>query len=484
MGIESILMFGGIGFAVFLLVVTAVWVISLRRVVPTNMVHIVQTKKASKPYGRGKESGNVYYQWPAWIPIIGLTVTEFPESIFDVSLIDYDAYDSGRLPFMVDVKAFFRVELAETAAQRVASFAELKTQLQDVLRGAVRRILATNELEQIMQDRAKLGDEFTAEVNHQLQEWGVTTVKSIEFMDIRDSKGSTVITEIMAKEKSRIEMESRITVAENLRAAEEREIEATRQVDIQRQDAEQQVGVRTAVKEQTVGIAEETSKQQILVAAKTTTEKNMEVKRVEEVVGAQIAKDVAIVKANQDKEVKIVEADADKQQTVIAAEAKKAETETIAQGDLTAAKFNAEGIQATGLAEAEAKKALELAPVQAQIVLAKEIGENAPYQGYLIQVEQIKAGQVVGVETAKALANADLKVIANSGDPVSGVTKLGDLFTPTGGTSLTGMLSALSQTPEGSALVNRLTGGNNLPSPDAIAEAVVEKVTTKARPKS
>lgn len=434
------------------------WIISLRRVVPTNMVHIVQSRKTSRPYGRGKEAGNVYYEWPSWIPFIGITVTEFPESIFDVSLTDYDAYDSGRLPFMVDVKAFFRVEEAEVAAQRVASFVELRNQLQDVLRGSVRRILATNELEQIMQDRAKLGDEFTNEVNSQLAEWGVTSVKTIEFLDIRDAKGSSVINEIMAKEKSRIEMESRIIVAENLRAAQEREIEAARQVELQKQDAEQQVGIRTAEKERSVGVADEAAKQDILVAAKTTTERNMEVKRVEEVQGAEIARQVAVVKANQDKEVQVVAANAAKEQTVISANAKKAETETIAQGNLTAAKFNAEGIQATGAAEAEAKKLMELAPVQAQITLAQEIGENKAYQEYLLGDRQIQANEAIGVAQAQALTKADIKVIANSGDAASGINSVGQLFSATGGTNLAAMVEAISQSEEGKAILNRLKG--------------------------
>lgn len=133
--------------------------ITLRRVVPTNMVHIVQSSATSTPYGRGKEAGNTYYAWPEWVPKLGVTVSQFPESIFKVTLDNYEAYDSARLPFMVDIVAFFRVDNAETAAQRVASFSELNNQLTSVLQGAVRRILATNHLEEIMQERGSLGEQ-------------------------------------------------------------------------------------------------------------------------------------------------------------------------------------------------------------------------------------------------------------------------------------------------------------------------------------
>ncbi len=128
-----------------LLVFGILIMIWLRRVVPTNMVHIVQSKKATTSYGRGKDAGNVYFTWPAWVPKLGVTVIEFPESIFQVSLTDYEAYDAVRLPFMVDVTAFFRVDDSTVVAQRVSNFKELNTQLDSVLKGAVRRILAKKQ---------------------------------------------------------------------------------------------------------------------------------------------------------------------------------------------------------------------------------------------------------------------------------------------------------------------------------------------------
>lgn len=90
-----------------------------------------------------------------------------------------------------------------------------------------------------------------------------------------------------------------------------------------------------------------------------------------------------------------------------------------------------------------------LAPVEAQIKLANEIGSNPAYQQYLVTIEQVRAGQVVGVEMAKAMQHAEMKVIANGGDIQQGIGKLGDMFTPAGGTKLSGMLTALGQTDEG-----------------------------------
>ena len=102
----------------------------------------------------------------------------------------------------------------------------------------------------------------------------------------------------------------------------------------------------------------------------------MEVRRVEEVRQAEIERDKQVVAAEQDK-----------QTTVI-----------IADGELEAEKKKATGIEVVGKANAEAEKAMQLAPVQAQIELAKEIGNNAGYMQYLMTVEGIKGYVVVGGE--------------------------------------------------------------------------------------
>lgn len=430
-------------FAVFLFgykIVKAI--LDLRIVVPTNMVHIVQSSKSGTPYGRGKPAGNTYYAWPSWIPHIGVTVTSFPESIFQVSLNNYDAYDSARLPFMVDVTAFFRVDVAEVVAQRVANFNELTSQLEAVLQGSVRRILATNLLEEIMQERSALGNQFTEEVQSQIKEWGVLPVKTIEFMDIRDSSNSKVIANIMAKEQSRIEKESRVAVAENKQLAETKEIDAARTIEVQRQDAQQQVGIRTAEKDRTVGIATEQSKQEILSASKTTAERNMEVQRVQEVKNAEIKKDVAVVVAQQQKEVTIVDAEANRQKLVVTAE-----------GELEVAKRNAEGIRLEGDAKASAEQAMLLAPINTQITLAKEIGENEGYQQYLVTIKQVEANRDVGLEMARSFASADLKVIANGGTIGEGMSNLAQMVNSAGGTNIGALLEGLGQTDSGSNLI-------------------------------
>lgn len=434
----------GLLLAVAFTLVTVFWVLGLRRVVSTNEVHIIQSSKQTVSYGKDQVDGNTYYEWPSWIPVIGIQVIKLPVSVFSLRLKDYEAYDNGRLPFVLDLEAFFRIENSNIAAQRVFSFQELSSQLMSILQGAARTILASKTIEEIMQGRSEFGDAFTKEVNEQLKAWGVTTVKNIELMDIRDSRESQVIQNIMDKKKSEIEKESRIVVASNKKAAQNAEIDAQREVEINRQLAAEQVGIKTAEKDKAVGIANEKSQQDIKSQQKVTAEKAMEVQRVENVKAAEIAKDVNIVQAEERKQTDVISAEGQKQKTVL-----------IAEGNLESEKRIAEAVLFNGKAKAEAEKLLQLAPVEAQIVLAKEIGENQSYQQYLITIRTVEANQAIGVEQARSLEKADIKVIANSGTVSGGISSLGDLFTSQGGTNVGAALEGLAQSEVGKQLIDK-----------------------------
>lgn len=452
----TILVVGGVAAVGLMLMVAAMmW----RVVVPTNDVHVVQSAKKTTSYGKGSDAGNTYWAWPSWVPIFGIKVIKLPMSVFDVSLEAYPGYDKGRVPFVVDIMAFFRITHTDLAAERVLSQQELVDQLKSILQGSVRAILAQSEIEEILEGRGRFGDMFTKEVDDNLKEWGVQTVKCIELMDIRDSEGSQVISNIMMKKKSLIEKESRVEVAKNRQIAETAEIEAKQTVAVRQQEAEQVVGQRTAEKNKQIGIAQQKSDQEVKEEARNTAEKDMAVKKVQEVRAAEIARDVQVVQADRDRQSAIIEADGRKQTAVIQADGEKQQTVLVAEGKLEAAKRNAEGVRVQGEAEGAAETAKLMAPVNSQITLAKEIGSNEGYQAYLIEIRKVEASQAVGTAQAEALTKADVKVIANAGDTITGVNKAMDLFSTKGGTALAGMIEGLSQSAEGKALIDRFTGG-------------------------
>lgn len=456
-----------IGIVSFLIILTISIIIAItfRRVVPTNMAHIVQTSKKTIPYGSTFTFGNVYYEWPSWLPLIGVSVIKLPVSNFDLPLKDYEAYDKDRVPFKIDVVAFFRIKDTSLAAQRVINVTELQKQLSLIVQGAVRKVLASDVIDNIMIQRAKFGSEFTEEVREQLAEWGVESVKSMELMDIRDSHDSNVIANIMAKKISHIEMESRMEVASNHKQASNAEIEAKKEVELKNQHAEQEIGQKKAEKDKQIGIARQLSNQEILEKEKDTKTKEMAVKQVEFVRQAEIAKQKEIIDAEKEQAKQIITAEAAAKvlQTKVEADA-KAQT-TKATADATALETNAsaklfsdiktsEGIKALGISKAEAEKAMQMAPVEAQIALAKEIGENKSYQEYLISLKSIEAYSIVGREQAVALKEADIKIISNAGSPSDGLNNLMELFSAKGGTNIASMMEALAQSPVANKIID------------------------------
>lgn len=480
-----------LGAVAIIVIATAIMIpLLFRRVVETNEVHIVQTANKTTSYGKDTMNGNSYYQFPSWVPVVGVTKIVLPVSVFSIKIDGYEAYDVGRLPFMVDITAFFRIKDSNLAAQRVTSLEDMRSQLTDIIQGSIRSILASKQLEEILQQRSEFGQEFTLAVKEQLQNWGIEPVKNIELMDIRDSRDSKVIFNIMEKKKSEIEKESRMTVAENRKLAEIAEITAKQATDVKKQEAEKAVGLKTVENEREVAISRQQANQQVAEQEKTTKEKEMEVIKVAEVKKAEIAKEVEIVKAEQEqrkieidadarKNAKIKDSEAQKQSQILNAQGDKEKTFLEASALLEMKDKESQGIQKIGSAEAEALRLRELAPISAQIELAKEIGENQGYQTYLISIKQIEANQIVGIEQAKALASADLKVIANEGNVASGISKIGEVFSSKGGTNIASMLEGLAQSEQGKALIDRFIQ----PATEKPSEATKQPTKSTAKDK-
>ncbi len=466
----------GVGIVATIVIIT---ILALRRIVPTNQVHIVQRNNKTVSYGKDTANGNVYYEIPSWVPKFGVVVSKLPATIIDISLNHYEAYDKDRLPFVVDVKAFFRITDFAIAASRIPTLAELYDQLTSIVQGAVRSILAKEYLEDIMSKRSEYGELFSKEVEPQLKEWGVMSVKNIELMDIKDAGGEEVISNIMMKKKSAIEMERRVEVAKNTKTAQESEIIAKQEIELKKQDADREVGLRAAAVQQEVGIAQEKQRQEVQAQAKITAEKEMEVKEVNEVRSAEIAKRAAMVKAEQEKEVtiiqvntaevaantekkiKVVHAEAEKAEQILKAEAEKEQVELKADADLKAATNAAKGIKLKGESEASAKELMEKAQIAGQIELFNKVNKDEQYQQFIIEQRKVEAMERVGIEQAKNLENADIKIFANGNSVQDGVQKAAGLLSSNTGFNIGEMLEALANTPMGKELLDKFLKSKN-----------------------
>lgn len=67
---------------------------------------------------------------------------------------------------------------------------------------------------------------------------------------------------------------------------------------------------------------------------------------------------------------------------------------------------------------------------------------------------------------AKALASADLKILANSGDVQSGLNKFTDILSSKGGSQINGLLETLKHTDESKAILRLLSKLNPLSDTD------------------
>lgn len=230
---------------------------------------------------------------------------------------------------------------------------------------------------------------------------------------------------------------------------------------MRQQEANKLVGLKTVENEREVSISSEQAKQVVKEQEKITQEKQMEVVRVATIKQAEIDKQAEIVKAEQEQCKIEIDAEARKNATIKDAEAQKEQQFLNAAALLEIKDKEAQGIQKIGTAEAEALRLRELAPINAQIELAKEIGNNQNYQQYLITIRQVEANEKIGIEQAKALLNADLKIIANGGDVQNGINKFSEILSSKGGQNLAAMLEGISQSQIGKTLLEKFTANNN-----------------------
>ena len=171
---------------IVIIIIFVVIVISVRKVVPKDEVHILKMWNKVIVKGRIFYEWNIYYYFPKYIPYFGISwVKKLPLWVFDIELLNYQAYDSGKIPFNVDITAFFVIKDPELAAKRVADFEELKDQLVEVVKGTVRKILAQYDIQEIMDAKWELTQKLYEELTNAVKKWWVE-LKNIVFMYISD----------------------------------------------------------------------------------------------------------------------------------------------------------------------------------------------------------------------------------------------------------------------------------------------------------
>ena len=438
-----------VALVVFLIVVMAIisgmrWALSLRQVVPPDYIHAV-TYSSGRVYYGAPGTKMSYIRWPSWVPYWGVDVKVLPTWIIERKLTAHRAWDKNNLPFVLDITAFFKMDLehVDLAFRSVENLNTFKQHLTEVFEGVVRNLLAKYDILQILKERSVLAETFKLAIGKSVEEFGFVAVKDVEIKHIDDADDSTAISDIRAKQQAIYDREARQVKARESRAAEEAEIENALAVSIKREQQREDEGKRSAEASRIIALEEETTKRLLEQERYKTTQEEVAVKRYKDTEAANIAREVAKVQA-EEKRV-LVE---------VAATARLSEEQKVA-----------EGIQAKGDAEAGAERAMQLATVQAQIELAHKIGDNQGYQNYLLGKHQIDANKDVGLAYAKALAQAGVKVFATNGQGgvSEAVKKVSDLFNPSVGLQVGSFLEGVRATDAGAKAV------------DSVADALAKK---------
>ena len=85
-----------------------------------------------------------------------------------------------------------------------------------------------------------------------------------------------------------------------------------------------------------------------------------------------------------------------------------------------------------------------------------KVNKDKEYQEFLVRQRQVEAMEKIGVEQAKNLSGADIKIFANAGTVAEGVSNAGKILNPKTGLDVGSMFEAFASTPVGSEITNKV----------------------------
>lgn len=381
---------------VALVIIAVVLAMSWYRIVPANFAHVVVRHNCTKVYSPHAEQSTVnraaYFRIPKWIPYFGCRVHMMPLSMLEINVTDFLAFDRDRVRFECDIVAYMVVNDALMAAKRFPfGINELKDQVFKIIKATARDTTTKLTIREIINDRPAIARRVHEYLSPEVLKWGMS-LQALELVNLQDPKdrSATAIHDISSIAEVQINSESRQKNAEQIKQARLKEAEAEQAATTRELERDEMIGVRTQKRDQEIRREQQAAE-----------EEKMKVVRIEKVRHAEIERDAAIETAEGEK-----------------------------QSVIRRRTGEAEGVRAVGYAEADAKSKLADA--------LKKINEAA------LDVRRIEKDEKIGVTAAQALQKADIKFI-NAGKPNS----LLDLFTPSGGASIGGMLAGIEATNPG-----------------------------------
>lgn len=375
--------------------------ISTYRIVPQSEADLVTTGSTSfiassdETIGVGEETKPVkaYFGIPSWVPFIGTQVRRMDVTIKELTVVQ-DTFEKNQARFSIETSTKWRIKDIRTAAQKFTRDEEVEEMLRGVVTSSVRDVTSKVDVIEARSNKQGMEESIKKVMGNTLSAWGLELV-NFQVVDLKDTSDSKIITNISLRREKEIESETRQQNAERIKLARVKEAESDELAKQREIERDQRIAEQIQIKDKKVSEQE-----------KLAQEQHYEVVRTQEIKQAEIAKQKAIIQAEQRRETEVI----NKQQKQLEGEGDRLKQEEQAKGD-------AASIRENGIAEAQALDRKQEA-----------LNKFTPGAITALTAEQIvEANKQIGIETAKALSDADVKVFAGGNEGKAGF-KLAELL--------------------------------------------------------
>ena len=409
--ITTLLIVGGILLGIIILCAIA-WY----KVVPPTEAHVVASGNAkwvvSSDDKLSSHNKRAYFAYPLIRKIRILDVT-----VKDLDIV-HETYEKNQARYNVRASLKYRIVDPLTASETFTNDEDLNTLLKGVLQSAVRAVTVQFDVTDARANKLEMEKGIKIQIENDLNAWGIVLV-NFQLIDFQDTMDSKIISNISKRREVEIESTTREVNAEKIKQAVMKEAEA-----------KQASATREIERDEAIAKREQDKIKTVAEQQKVAQEKTFEVVRVQTIKQAEIDKDRAVIMANQLKDVEAV----NKDKKLLQGQGDRAMQEEQAKG--SAAHFKEDG-----LAQAAAKEAL-----QAALNKFEDKAIRA-----LVAEKIVEMQQAVGIETARALSQADVKAFIGGASGAQGFD-LGQIIT-----SL-----SVSNTSGAEAVLNKIARPNDL----------------------
>jgi flotillin len=371
---------------------------SLYKIVPADYADVViqngrmRVFSSHSDYNESSNGKSAYFRVPSWFFIgnMGMQVHRMPLKIIPIDVSNFLAFDKDRARFVCDIVAYVTIKNPIVAAKRFSgSTEELKAQIRVLVQSTTRDATTKKTIREIINNREDIMNQINVPLTKSLESWGLD-LKSVELIDFKDPSEPEragempphVIADISSIIETQIQSEAQQKNAEQNKLARIKVADAEREAKNKEIETQEQIAKR--------------EQQKLMLVAeqqKLSREKELEVTKVNTVKTQEIEKERAIVLANQQKMVEEI----NKMQQKLKGEGQQAYLEAVAKGNASAAREQ-------GLAEAAALEAKQKA-------LDKYTDQTIKA---LVAKDLVEMQRQIGIESAKALSNSDMRVFIGS----------------------------------------------------------------------